>query len=92
MYHFSYKLTYNESPDDDLYRKQLLDVFFLKEYDGDKINNTVNNIIKPLIKPHFKEVFEYKKGVPVKSAKFDKASIYEKMLPSIALVVVLLDE
>ena len=28
----------------------------------------------------------------VKSAKFDKASIYEKMLPSIALVVVLLDE
>ena len=39
-----------------------------------------------------KEVFEYKKGVPVKSAKFDKASIYEKMLPSIALVVVLLDE
>ena len=59
MYHFSYKLTYNESPDDDLYRKQLLDVFFLKEYDGDKINNTVNNIIKPLIKPHFKEVFEY---------------------------------
>ena len=39
-----------------------------------------------------KEVFEYKKGVPVKSVKFDKASIYEKMLPSIALVVVLLDE
>ena len=59
MYHFSYKLTYNESPDDDLYRKQLLDVFFLKEYEKNKINNTVNNIIKPLIKPHFKEVFEY---------------------------------
>ena len=39
-----------------------------------------------------KEVFEHEKGIPVKSAKFDKASIYEKMLPSIALVVVLLDE
>ena len=40
----------------------------------------------------YKEVFEHEKGIPVKSAKFDKASIYEKMLPSIALVVVLLDE
>ena len=39
-----------------------------------------------------KEVFEHKKGVPVKSAKFDKSTIYERMLPSIALVVVLLDE
>lgn len=39
-----------------------------------------------------KEVFEHQKGVPVKSVKFDKATIYEKMLPSIALVVVLIDE
>ena len=39
-----------------------------------------------------KEVFDYKKSVPIKSVKYDKASIYEKMLPSIALVVVLLDE
>ncbi len=39
-----------------------------------------------------KEVFEYKKSVPIKAAKYDKASIYEKMLPSIALVVVLIDE
>ena len=39
-----------------------------------------------------KEVFEHEKGVPVKAAKFDKATIYERMLPSIALVVVLLDE
>ena len=39
-----------------------------------------------------KEVFEHEKGVPVKSTKFDKATIYEKMLPSIALVVVLVDE
>ena len=49
MYDFTYKLTYNESDDDDVYRKELLDVFLLKEYNGDKINNTVNNIIKPLI-------------------------------------------
>ena len=39
-----------------------------------------------------KEVFDYKKSVPIKSVKYDKASIYEKMLPSIALVVVLLDD
>ncbi len=39
-----------------------------------------------------KKVFEHEKGMPVKSAKFDKATIYEKMLPSIAIVVVLIDE
>ena len=39
-----------------------------------------------------KEVFKHDKGVPVKSAKYDKATIYEKMLPSIALVVILLDD
>jgi S1-C subfamily serine protease len=39
-----------------------------------------------------KEVFKHDKSVPVKSAKFDKVTIYEKMLPSIALVVVLLDD
>ncbi len=39
-----------------------------------------------------KKVFEHKESVPVKSAKFNKAKLYEKMLPSIALVVVLLDE
>ena len=39
-----------------------------------------------------KKVFEHKKGIPVKSAKYDKSTIYEKMLPSIALVVVKLDE
>ena len=31
-------------------------------------------------------------GLNVKSVKFNKAKLYEKMLPSIALVVVLLDE
>ena len=39
-----------------------------------------------------KKVFEHEKSIPLKSAKFDKAAIYEKMLPSIALVVVLLEE
>ena len=39
-----------------------------------------------------RKVFEHKKGVPVKSAKYDKSTLYEKMLPSIALVVVKLDE
>ena len=36
-----------------------------------------------------KKVFKHEKSIPVKSAKYDKATIYEKMLPSIALVVVL---
>ena len=39
-----------------------------------------------------KKVFEHEKGIPVKSEKYDKSTIYEKMLPSIAIVVVLLDE
>ena len=39
-----------------------------------------------------KKVFQHEESVPVKSAKFNKASLYEKMLPSIALVVVLLAE
>ena len=39
-----------------------------------------------------KEVFEYKKSTPIKNVKYDKATIYQKMLPSIVLVVVLIDE
>jgi|APSaa5957512493_1039668.scaffolds.fasta_scaffold04338_3 serine protease Do len=39
-----------------------------------------------------KEVFKHKRSVPVKSIKYDKSTIYEKMLPKIAIVVVLLDE
>ena len=39
-----------------------------------------------------KKVFEHEKSIPVKSVKYDKATIYEKMLPTIALVVVLVDE
>ena len=39
-----------------------------------------------------KKVFKHEKSVPVKSVKYDKVTIYEKMLPSIALVVILLDD
>ena len=39
-----------------------------------------------------KKVFEHEKSIPVKSVKYDRATIYEKMLPTIALVVVLVDE
>lgn len=35
-----------------------------------------------------KKVFKHDKVVPVKRAKYDKASIYEKMLPSVVFVVV----
>ena len=39
-----------------------------------------------------KEVFKHEESIPVKSARFNKASLYEKMLPSIVIVVILLDE
>ena len=39
-----------------------------------------------------KKVFKHEESVPIKSAKFNKASIYKKMLPSIVIVVILLDE
>ena len=41
MYNFNYNLTYNESDDDDVYRNELLEVFFLSKYDGEKINSSV---------------------------------------------------
>ena len=36
------------------------------------------------------EVFKHKKSIPIKSIKFDKSTLYEKKLPSIALIVVLI--
>ena len=39
-----------------------------------------------------KKVFQHKKMIPVQSTKYDKSTIYEKMLPSITIVVVLFDE
>ena len=39
-----------------------------------------------------KEVFKHKKTIPVKNVRYSKADIYEKMLPSITIVAVLLDE
>ncbi len=38
-----------------------------------------------------KEVFKYRKKMSVKSAKFDKATIYEKKLPSVVLVAISLN-
>jgi len=38
-----------------------------------------------------KKVFKYKKTIPVSKAKFDKAKIYEMMLPSIVVVATLID-
>ena len=37
------------------------------------------------------EIFKYKKNIQVKSAKFDKATIYENKLPSVVLVAVSLE-
>ena len=37
-----------------------------------------------------KKVFQHKKSIPIKSIKFDKSTLYEKKLPSIALIVVLI--
>ena len=37
-----------------------------------------------------KKVFQHKKSIPINSIKFDKSTLYEKKLPSIALIVVLI--
>ena len=39
-----------------------------------------------------KEVFKFNKTTPVNNVKFDKSTLYQKMLPSIAIVVVKLNE
>ena len=39
-----------------------------------------------------KKVFKHKSTYAVKAAKFNKASLYEKKLPSIVLVVTLKDQ
>ena len=38
------------------------------------------------------KIFNYNKIIPVNSVKYEKSKIYEKMLPSIVIVVVLIDE
>jgi S1-C subfamily serine protease/lipopolysaccharide biosynthesis regulator YciM len=38
------------------------------------------------------EVFKHKRSIPIKSVKFNKASLYEKMLPSVVIVGVLLED
>ena len=39
-----------------------------------------------------KEVFEHKRSVPVSRAKFDKSTIYKKMLPSVVFIAVQAEE
>jgi S1-C subfamily serine protease len=39
-----------------------------------------------------KKVFKHKKGIQTKKTKYSKAAIYEKMLPSVVLVVVSIPE
>ena len=63
MYKFNYKLTYNKSEDDGVYRSELLHVFNLKNYDNIKIQKTIDEIIKPLISPHFNKIYEFMKKI-----------------------------
>ena len=39
-----------------------------------------------------KEVFKHQRTVPVKKAKYDKASIYQEMLPKIVFVAIETDQ
>ena len=38
------------------------------------------------------EVFKHKRSIPIKSVKFNKASLYEKMLPSVVIGGALLED
>ena len=53
MYNYSFKLTYNTSTDDNIYRNELMQVFDIKTYNGDIINDVINKEIIPCVKDHF---------------------------------------
>ena len=57
MYNYSLQLTYKNDPGDELYRKELLNVFHLEKYDNSVISTEIQNNILPLIEEHFKEIF-----------------------------------
>ena len=44
MYNYSYKVKYKNEQFDNVYRKQVLDVFYLKKYNDDKISVCLKNI------------------------------------------------
>jgi len=58
MYNYSLKLTYNNSSDDNIYRNELMKVFNIETYNGDKINDTINKELIPLAKDYFQPVYE----------------------------------
>jgi len=57
MYNYSLKLTYHDMDSDDIYRKELLQVFNLKEYSDNAISEKIKYII-PIIASRFGEIFE----------------------------------
>lgn len=57
MYNYSLNLTYYTSNDDDIYRKELLQVFNLQEYNNDIIIKNIINII-PIIDPYFEPIYK----------------------------------
>ena len=62
-YNTEYKITYFEKDDDTLYRKELLDVFYLKDIDSfDKLENT-QNILFNKFKNNilFKQIIQHSK-------------------------------
>jgi len=58
MYNYSFKLTYNTSADDDIYRNELMRVFNIQTYDGDIINDVINKEIIPMLKGHFEPIYK----------------------------------
>ena len=58
MYNYSLELSYKNSDNDTIYRKELLEAFRLKEYDFDKITSILDTEIIPIIKNHFDPIFK----------------------------------
>ena len=75
-------------------RGQLVGVsveMFLKEVWKKEFDEEITDIGVGIKGNIIKKIFNHKKGVPVKSAKYEKSKLYEKMLPSVVLVVVLVE-
>lgn len=57
MYNYSLTLTYHNKDNDDIYRKELLQAFNLKEYDDDAISSVIDSIL-PIVVSSFGEIFD----------------------------------
>ena len=64
---------------------------FLKEVWKKEFDEEITDVGVGIKGNIIKKIFNHKKGVPVKSAKYEKSKLYEKMLPTVVLVVVLVD-